>query len=218
MPPNNIKEARNPTVEGVVVLAPGTNDLNTCFTADGHDGGGFYIQDSNGAGIWVCPVINSLINGVNYGDNVRVTGSLMNNKVSVFLLKATSITVINSNGQEVISPLTYDSFQNNGLAYSTLVSYAGYVSKLWLEDVGAGLAITDCDGNVIKGWWTAIPDVDVIDLFYLDAGFSGTPNWQDSYFEMIGFYEVYNPVCQTWGGSEFQPRLENIKKIDNPCQ
>eukprot|EP00483_Globobulimina_turgida_P007415 UN07429 len=207
--PDNIGTARYPTIEGLVVLAPGTNDANACFVSDGYDGGGFYIQDRSGNGIWVCPQSNTLVNNINLGDFVVVNGLIQNNKVQILLIEAYTITKRSKSmavsAKEVVKEADYNIFQNS-LEYGDLISYEGYVELWWTEAVGAGFFITDCEGNTIKGWWTSQASVDVFDLFGFPKPTDVTTTNVNSYYEMVGFYEIYDPYCETWGGPEFQPR------------
>eukprot|EP01084_Bolivina_argentea_P271407 461804_1 len=215
---DNIEMARYPEVQGTVVLQPGTNDINTCFSTDGYDGGGFWIQDQQGNGIWVCPSAGNLVTGINVGDKIRVTGLIESNKVRGLTIKANVIDVITSSGtsQEVVGAATATNFAS--FEYGDLVSYEGFAEIWWIEDVGVGFGITDCAGNTIKGWWTTQDDeVDVYDLFgFLKPG-DDASSYSPSYVQMVGFKDIYLPYCASFGGDEFQPRPGDVTIITNPC-
>eukprot|EP00484_Ammonia_sp_Unknown_P005424 CAMPEP_0197055256 /NCGR_PEP_ID=MMETSP1384-20130603/61158_1 /TAXON_ID=29189 /ORGANISM="Ammonia sp." /LENGTH=291 /DNA_ID=CAMNT_0042488767 /DNA_START=74 /DNA_END=946 /DNA_ORIENTATION=+ len=213
---------RMPLLQGKVVMHPGNWDSNVCLgDNDRWDGGGFYLQNTDGQGMFVCPSSVQLVVEIAYGDVIEVSGEITSGPQGILTLRAENITKLTEEQTESIDVLSsFDEFENVA-EYGDLVQIEGFVTAHVVTFNGSGsiFTATDCDGNTVKIWWTESIDdsVDALDLFKVSNG----SDWQPSYFQMIGFKEDYNPLC--WTGdrvSEFQPRaVDEIIEISdsNPC-
>jgi len=211
---------RKPTLQGLVVMPPGNFDSNVCLDDNGRwNGGGFYLQNLNGGGQFVCPSTASLVTGVSYGDVVEVVGETMSGPQGILTVRAETVTPLNRVQQEAIDTLSGFDEYNNVAQFGDLVQLEGFVTDhvVTFDGYGSIFTMTDCDGNTAKLWWTQSinASVNAQDLFQ----WSEDSNWQPSYFQMVGFKEDYNPLC--WTGTrvaEFQPRfVSEIVEITAPC-
>jgi len=212
---------RSPAIKGLVTMQPGTYDSNTCQnnTNNRYQGGGFYVQDKNGGGIFVCPSDKSLVANVNYGDIVEVEGETETDQYNILTIIADSVNVLKTGKQnkekitEIDTENSFDGF-NDDTNFGDLIEIEAFVTEV-LADFGFGaiLEITNCAGETIEGFWTGSIDntLTAEDVFDTANG----PN----YFRMIGFVENFYPYCfPSANKREFQPRaVDEIVQITAPC-
>ena len=213
---------RYPTMEGLVIMPPGNFDSNTCSNSTNgrYDGGGFYLQDTVGNGIFVCPNTPELVIGVNYGDRVKITGQTTTDQHNILTIIANSINVLKTNQQcsEKIAVVnSFDEF-NLDANFGDLIQIKGFVTEI-AADFGFGeiFTIQDCYDETIKGWWTRSIDESTTakEIF----GVTDDANFVPKYFRMVGFVENFFPICFPFDdGKEFQPRfVREMVEIAAPC-
>ena len=201
-------------------MQPGTYDSNTCqnTTNNRYNGGGFYVQDKKGNGIFVCPADKSLVSNVNYGDRVKITGTTASDQYNILTITAQSVDVTKTGQQnkekvtEIDVESSFDEF-NDDTNFGDLIQIEAFVTEV-VADFGFGaiLEIANCAGEVIEGFWTGSIDDSVTaeDVFDTANG--------PKYFRMIGFVENFYPYCfPSANKREFQPRdVNEIVEINAP--
>ena len=213
-------DIRYPSIEGLVTMQPGTYDSNTCQnnTNNRYNGGGFYIQDKNGNGIFVCPDDPSLVSNVNYGDKVEIKGQTETDQYNILTIIANSVKVLKTNRAKnekitIIDTDTFDKF-NQDTNFGDLIQIEAFVTEV-VADFGFGaiLEIANCAGETIEGFWTGSIDADTTAAEVFDV--ANGPK----YFRMIGFVENFYPYCfPSDDKKEFQPRdVNEIIEITAPC-